>query len=361
MTYFRTTWNESLRFTGVALGLLVVLFLVFDSVEHARIVAAYHAESFYLARLAGVRLFTAIYLLLPLAGLFGPLTQLFLQMRRGELQALAAFGQSPVRRVLPFVMLGGLLGVSHMVFGATVAPWAAGRYRQMIDEEIKHKPEWGEKWRPSSVWYRGPSGIWRMERKDETDRTFQNVLHFRKDKDGSLQFVLEAERLAWNEGKWIWSNGRRISLDESVTFETLEEQLPETPRYFRYGWENGEELDPWKLTEQIEWNRKQGHSVAQLEGRQVIQWALPYLTCWFPLLAFVLVGAGERRQTGWIFGLAFGGALLAFVLLQAASRLAALGAIGVLPATALPVAVVAGGILSAYMLREFRKTYCFNR
>ena len=352
MTYFRTTWNDALRFTGLALAVLVVLFLIFDSVEHARIVAAYEAESFYMVRLAGYRFFTAATMLLPLAGIFGPLTLLFLRLRRGETQVLMALGQSTLRRALPFVMLGLLLATLQATLACTLAPWAAGRYRQTIDEDIKHKPQWGEKWRPAHEWYRGPSGSWRMERKDETSDSFRDVLHFRENPDGSLRFVLEAERLEWRDGKWIWHHVRRTSVDETEFLDRIEEHLPETPRHFRYGWEQGDELSPWDLAACIEWKTRQGHSVAKLETQQTMQLALPFLTFWFPLAAFAIAGSRKIPRGGRIFGLGFAAGLAAFVFLQATSHMAGLGWIGVSIAALIPGAFAGAAIFTALWTQE---------
>jgi len=283
----------------LALAALAAIYAIADLVEHARIVLAYRAPNFYLARLAWRHLPTALYQLWPVAIWAGSLATMIQMHERRETLALSSAGMTPRRRLLPFVALGFVATAAMYFLGETLVVPAEAAYRRTVDIAIKHKDRWGAKWRPHRLWTAGPSGVWRVEAGEGGD--LHGVILYRRNGDGAIVERLQAERLTWRAGHWEAAEALRFGAQGRSSPWPAEDvaRLPETPAHFTPIWAAPEEMTRRELQAAVVHRRRQ----SQDEAEYALAWwnrlAFPGFCLILPVLAVVSVG---RRQRPRAFG-----------------------------------------------------------
>ncbi len=350
MRYFHHILRQLFRAGTLSLLACLALYLVFDMIEHVRILLAYRAPMGLLFDLALAHVPTAVYHLLPIAVLLGNLSVMVGMSARNETAALAAAGQSPFRRALPFLVFALFVGALHFGWGEAAAPEGERLYRNLVDITIKHKDRWGEKWRPERHWYAGPSGHWRVERREKN--RLQGVSLYRMDAKGRLYETTDLAEMVWEERGWTVRSLVRRDRDGRV-LERMEKgraAFPETLRQFRMIWLSAEEMNLADLRRAVRIRRSQGLDSLGYETALWMRFSLPLLVPALVLLAFGAAWGRRRSRSNRAAGLlavslGVGMGLVGFLLVSIGKTVGEGGVCPPMAAAFLPVAVlwIAGG------------------
>jgi lipopolysaccharide export system permease protein len=352
MLYLLSVLRRILSASLLALLAGLALYLIFDLIEHVRILLAYRAEGGLLGDLALAHLPTAIYQLLPLAILLGSLSVMGEMARDREILALAAAGQSLARRLTPFALAGIMIGILAWTIGEYVGPQAETTYRNLIDIQIKHKHRWGAKWRPHRAWYAGPAGIWRIGGGSGAD--LRNVTLYHQDYDGSMLSIEEMIGLHHNGDQWIargWRQLDALGLETDAAPIRLM-ALHEEPEHFRMIWSDAQEMNTSALNHAISLRQAQGLDADGYRTERATRLAIPLLCILLPLSAPLVAwrrsAIGRRRGRLATLAVGIGLGLVIFLLLSIGRALASAGLLpaepAVLAAPLIPAVITALGL-----------------
>jgi|GEM_PF-6033011 len=357
MSYFAAVIRRMFASFAIAISAMWAIYMLFDTVEHIRIIRAYQAPSGRLLDLALAHSPTALYQLAPLALLLSSAAVMLGISRSAELTALLAAGQSLKRRFMPFAVFSLVVAVATFTLGERLVPAAQSRYVELVDLEIKHKNTWGDKWRMDRQWFHGPSGFWRIGGRRANDSLLTDVTLYRMSDAFSLEKLLEMKNLAYL-GKNRWQAEGLRQADETKMIQKQAQagaeilNFPETPRHFEYVWRTADEMKLAELSDSAELRRSQGLS----DRSYILSWhmRLAYVPLLFllPVLAAVIIWNRSflaRRPGVWMgIGLTLGAGLLVFFTLLAFKSAGEAGFISPGIAAFMPVIIGVGACICLF-------------
>ncbi|MFB6285165.1 MAG: LptF/LptG family permease [Candidatus Bipolaricaulia bacterium] len=257
-------------------------------------------------------------LALPIAVLFA----IFLALGRlghdRELIALQSGGISLRRLLLPFLMVGLVVGGADFVIGNEVAPWGNRQFLQAYTEMFlgsSSSPQIRD-----NAFFKGPNDrFFYVKRHDAESDVLHDVLIY--DQSGQLALtqdntypkVVTADRAQWDGTVWRLQSGVLHAIDEegriryTSRFESMEIRVGEAARQLVLEQRTPQEMSLGQLGERISAFRKTGRSAEALIVQYHAKIAIP-AAC----LVFALFGAplalllGPRgRAFGVILGVGF--------------------------------------------------------
>lgn len=329
MLYFASTFSRVMTASLWSLLAGLILYLLFDFLEHLRLILTYKAPYSELFVLALAHLPTAVYQLIPLALLIGSLAGSAAMARDRELIALLLSGQGLFRRSLPFLTCAAAAGLLMFVWGEWCTPFAERAYREHLDFSVLQlqRPEAAG---VNGRWFKGPSGIWRVS--GGSGRKLAGVSLYGFDRLGNLERRWDAESLIFEDGGWVAEGLKRLdSGNGAAKGQRLRlPALQEKPQHFQAYWRPPGELNLQGIFHVVELRREQGLDTLEYETESIMRLALPLLCLSMPLWALGMawrrgrVGRSSGRLVTMGLGMMIG---LVFFLAISAGRGAALAGI----------------------------------
>lgn len=293
MLFFFSTFKRALSAVCWFLLSFLFLYLIFDTIEHVRIILAYKADTSLLLKLAVIHLPTAVYQLLPVALFTGSAYVMLEMIHERELVVLLTSGQGRFKRALPFVAVCILVSLFMILWGDLVLPAAEQQYRYTVDIEIKHKNNWGDKYRPKKMWFSGPSGMWRIKKVEKN--TYYGVDLFHEDNTSGKKHY-KALSMIFAENGWSFS-GLRIFDDNTGEYRSIEKpgfKITEGEHHFEVIWDTAEEMNITSLVSAIRLKKLQGMDTSGYETSLYSRMALPMLAFFLPLLVMQLIWSKKQ-------------------------------------------------------------------
>lgn len=355
MLYFASTFSRVVAASLWSLLAGLILYLLFDFLEHLRLILTYKAPYSELFVLALAHLPTAVYQLIPLALLIGTLAGSAAMARDRELIALLLSGQGLFRRSLPFLTCAAAAGLLMFVWGEWCTPFAERAYSEHLNFSVLQlqRPE-GEG--VNGRWFKGPSGIWRVSGGSGSKLAGVSLYGF--DRHGELERRWDAERLSFEDGGWT-AEGLKHLDSASAAAKRQRLRLPalqEKPQHFQAHWRPPREMNLQQIFHVALRRREQGLNALEYETESIMRLALPLLCLSMPLWALGMVWRRRKvgRSSGRLLTIGMGMMMgLVFFLAISAGRGAALA--GLYP----PVPAILGipavsFVLGLFALRRTR-------
>ncbi len=316
--------RRTMRIVFLSLIGLVLLFSLFDMIEHVRVCLANAAPVIIVFDLFLLRLPTALYQMLPFAVLFGCLAVMMEMARTGEALVLHAAAQKECRGLLPFALTGLVAAVGMIAIGEWWLPPSENTTRLLMQTDVQHV-EPNENL--SGVrWVAGPSGVWRVgERRGDE---LSNVLLYPAEAVDGWGDPLEAEHLAWNGEGWSQLpeavDGSARKLD--ISADAIWAKALEPPEFFDARYPTSESMTAGRLLDYLAWMPAQIPARAAYATGLGLRGSLPLLCLLFPFLAArlawrraMLVRGGMGRVGTVMLGLVAGLVVFALVALGKAA------------------------------------------
>ena len=175
--------------------------------------------------------------LAPLSVLMAVLLTLGLLSRHSEIIAMKNSGISPIRIGLPLFVMGLIISVVLSAANLTVVPLSNQRADYVRYITIQKRPP-DIHFKQSRIWLRPDrERFMNIKFSDSKNSVLLGVNIYRLNKDFSITEIIDAERIQYNQGKWIVFNGTKRIFHpdgriESMPLEGFEISLNRTPEDF---------------------------------------------------------------------------------------------------------------------------------
>jgi lipopolysaccharide export system permease protein len=267
--------------------------------------------------------------ILPVAVLLAALLSLGRFARHHELTAMRVAGLSLFRIYMPIILFAIGLGAASFYLGEAVVPDANLRRKQIMNQEIKHKPE---RTRRQDVRYIGRGGrIYIIGSYDVPRATMRDVV-IQEFAAGRLARRIDARQAQWLDDQWELRGGyeRTFAGDRVVTtrFDRLALAAPEKPEDFAKEERDPDAMGFAELRRWIERFRQSGGEARPYLVDMHLKLATPFINVITVLIGAALSTRLRRGGTAVGFGLSLLISFLYYSLIRAAQ---ALGHGGALP------------------------------
>ncbi len=264
-----TRYVLRLFITAIAISLVafVSIFFIVDLIEQLdrfldRDVTPANIALYYVYYLPYIIVLTIpVSLLLASLYTFGQLA------RFGELTAMKASGLSLYRLLRPLLFVSALVSVGLFWAGEWLVPQSSMMRAEIKSEHVDMQGGEGRHVR-YDVYFRGEGGRQFYIRVFDGRRGVGTGIYVTEFRDGAIVGVLTAETAAWENGKWLLTNGveRRFQVGGGLTeynsFASKESvRWSETPEDFLRGHKRPEEMNYGELAQLIQNVRRGGGDV----------------------------------------------------------------------------------------------------
>lgn len=269
---------------------------------------------------------------LPVATLFGMLLSLSRLAKDGEIAALGAGGVKRSRLLMPFIVIGSIVGLVTFCTTESVVPYTNHEFQNILRSILLEDtmPTLEE-----NVFLRaGGDRFFYMEKVDSRTHEMQNVMIYETHKAGTPPRIITARAARMDAGVLRLSDGiihefgPEGYVDYEVKFKEMDVRMDQNLENFFGEQKTPSEMSRKELGDNIALFRKSGIKVDALVVDYQLKLALPFAS-----LIFVLVGSGfvtRQAKSGRLWGAAAStGVALAYYLLASLSR--SLGCNGNLP------------------------------
>jgi lipopolysaccharide export system permease protein len=228
--------------------------------------------------------------------------------KNNEIMAMKGSGVSLYRFMVPIMALAVLVAGASVLVGELVLPQAT-RTRTMI-EETSIKKRAHESIRNEPVFVR-PDGVMFIARRlNLGTNTLDEVTVERFGENNAPTMRLDAEKGIWEDGRWVFMNGRERTFEDGAEtvrpFETLVSDYTEpTPDEMSRRTLSPDEMSYRQLASYIDRLRASGNDPRELAVQLRLKVSFPFVTLIMTLLGGSLA-AGARRSG---FALSFAAAL----------------------------------------------------
>ncbi len=282
--------------------------------------------------------------------------------RHNELLAIKVAGISLYRALLPLLILSVLISFITMVFGEVVVPVANKKKREIRSFEIGRKTREGDVLR-RNLFVQGENGrIFHLGDYNIKAKTGNGVL-VQKIVENKLVEQIEAKKMSWKEGGWLFEDGReRIFPDSSSqlqgeeyrTFDKLFcADMRVNPEAFAERPKNPEEMGYFELSQYVKIRKSAGAEISRELTDLNSKISYPLIN--FIIVLFGAPIAANPRRSGMAVGVAITLfiAFCSYVIIKGALILGYNGTLS--PTLAAWVANILFAVLGAMLLIKAKK------
>lgn len=298
--------REYLKIFSLALLALVIIYLLVDFFEKIRKFVEYGAGALPVLAFFSLKLPRIVFEVTPLALLMATVLVLSYFSKTQEITAMKASGVSLIRVMTPLLGLGLIVGlVLFMANWSLIAK--ANRQANMIKQtQIEKKPQTGY-FRQHQVWLRLSSRtFFNVQLIEPSQNVMYGVSLYKLSPDFSLQEMLEAKELRYENGQWWMINGvhRTFGPDFIIHTEKFEARiviLNRNPEDFQNVMLREDEMTYQELEQVQQRLSREGFNARRYQVEMSSRVALPFIS-----LIMVLVGIPSGLRGGPRPGLAKG-------------------------------------------------------
>ncbi len=202
--------KEFLRTLGIILLIFLSVFLIADLFERLDEIIENHSSIILVIRYYAFKFPFMIFSVFPFAILFATLLTIRTQILHNELVAVTSNSISLYRVFIPLVLLGILLTLLTFAVNELVLPTTNQKFND-LGYEIKGKKNPVFKSSRDSiqeVWYRGAKNrFFNMDLIIKPSKELYKVTIYHLDNKFHLKERLDAQKVFYQDGKWIFFNG----------------------------------------------------------------------------------------------------------------------------------------------------------
>jgi len=228
--------REFLKILLFGLIVFTSIYFMIELIGRIEEAAEHGAHLYYLLLYFGYKLPGIVYQILPFSVLLSSILTITLLSRNNELTAIRAGGISLYRLTLPLMILGLLLSLLSFLANEFLLPYTNYQAKRVLRIKIKKRIPKGL-YKNTQIWYRGEDNtIWHIGLLSPAKRLMQDVIMLRFDEAHHLQERLDAPRVEWNQGRFIFYQGykrsflsdgslitRPFTQEEVISSETIED------------------------------------------------------------------------------------------------------------------------------------------
>ncbi|MBN2565064.1 MAG: LPS export ABC transporter permease LptG [Candidatus Eisenbacteria bacterium] len=307
-TLFRYVFGKVVRPLGLLFAISIGIFILVDLFDHAHSfidneVPFGVAFTYYLYYMPLIFVLTS-----PVVMLLATLLSVGSLSKNSEIMAMKGSGVSLYRFLVPVLTLALLVGAADILVGELLLPQST-RSRISIEEtRIKKKSE--QTIRNEPVFVRPDNVMFIARRLNTRTGTLEQVTveHFDRENESTMR--LDAESAVWQDGVWVFFNGRERTFEDGVervrAFETLRSDYYDpTPEELSRRRLSPDEMSYSELRSYITRLRASGNDPRELAVQLRLKVSFAFVTLIMTLLGGTLA-AGARRSG---FALSFAAAL----------------------------------------------------
>jgi len=293
--------KEYIRFFLITSVSFIALYLIVDFFEKIRMFLSNSASIIQIASYFFFSIPLIISLILPAAVLLATLMTYSSLSKFSEIIAMKANGISLYRISLPVLIFAATVAVSLFYFSELITPAAVQKAEHIIIAEVQKQKTLGF-FKQNELWYHSSNAIYNFKIFDVENNILRGVVINYINPDFTLQRRIDAERVEWKNGKWIFHNVLVTQFDSTHTpfLEKARQKiihLPEKPNDFKIIQKDAEKMGFFDLRKYINKIQSEGFDATRylvdLHGKI----AFPFVT-----LILVLIGISfstrSARQGG---------------------------------------------------------------
>jgi len=202
--------KEFLRILGIILLIFLSVYLIADLFERIDDIIQNYSSIFLVVRYYFFKIPFMVFNIFPFAVLFATLLTLRNFIMHNELIAITSNAISIYRVIIPIVILGIFLSFLTFAANELILPFTNQKFDD-LEYEIKGKKNPVYKPKKDSVqelWYRGSKNqFFNMDLLIKSSREIDKMTIYYLDDKFHLKERLDAEKVLYQNGKWIFLNG----------------------------------------------------------------------------------------------------------------------------------------------------------
>jgi len=307
--------KEFLKMTLLCLGIFVFIYLLVDVMEklddfNAAGVAANLIIWYFVFTLPFI-----IKQMIPVAILMGTQLTFGFLSKNNQLIAFKSSGVNMIRLSFPIILLSITSSLLLLILGEILIPYSNARAAEIWNYQVKKK-EPRAVLLQEKIWYKGDQAIYTFNNFNFKEQSAEGVILYFFDSKFDIRSRLDAEKVAWKNGAWIFKNGLEQSFhpDGSYSSQPFSEKsviLSESPEDFRYQEKSSEEMTYPELRAYIQKIQREGYEATRYIVEKNIRLAFP-VVCVVMALFGISLALRKEKGIGVAQGIV-GSLLVAFV------------------------------------------------
>lgn len=253
--------------------------------------------------------------MIPVAILMGTQLTFGFLSKNNQLIAFKSSGVNMLRLSFPIILLSLTTTLFILILGETLIPITNGRASEIWNVQVK-KMEPRAVLLQEKIWYKGDQAIYTFNKFNFKEQMADEATLYYFDSRFNLQSRLDAEKVVWKNGAWVFLKGLSQSYrpDGSYFSQPFSEKivnLSETPEDFRYQEKASEAMTYSELKAYIQKIQKEGYEATRYVVEKHIHLAFPVVCV---VMALFGISLALRKEKG--IGIAqgiVGSLLIAFV------------------------------------------------
>ncbi|MBI4799440.1 MAG: LPS export ABC transporter permease LptG [Desulfarculus sp.] len=291
--------REFLKLFGILVMGFVAIYTIFDFIEKADNFA--HAGvptsamlSFFLLQVPEITS-----LMVPVAVLMSTVITLGLMGKRNELVAVKSSGVSLFRFSLPILLTALAMTMAVALLNETILPRTKAKTNYIWDVLVEKRPD--KIFLKEKFWYKGQNSIYRVGFYDPETQSLADVVYYRFDKDFNLAMRVDARRVRYLGGRWVFFSGlmqQRLA-GGGYSGQAFEEQvvdLPEKPHDFTKLSKPSEEMSFGELVRFVKKIEDEGYDSRRYRVDLQSKLSFPFVCLIMALVGVPLALFKERGQ-----------------------------------------------------------------
>lgn len=257
--------KEFLRFFGITVISLILLFLIVDFFEKIRMFLGNQAT---VAQMASYFIFSIpmiIFYMLPASVLLATLLTYSSLSKSSEITAMKANGISLYRISIPPLMFALLISIFSFFFNELITPAAVQKTEHIIIVEVQKQKTFGF-FKQNEIWYHSENAIYNFKMFDVNNDVLRGITVNYLNPDFKLKARIDAETAEWKNDKWVFYNvlSTHFDKDDAPVLERSKEaviNIPEKPNDFKIIQKDAEKMGYFELKKYINKIQKEGYDV----------------------------------------------------------------------------------------------------
>jgi lipopolysaccharide export system permease protein len=307
--------KEFLKMTLLCLGIFVFIYLLVDIMEKLNDFNDAGVAGPFIIRYFVYTIPSIVNQMIPVAILMGTQLTFGFFSKNNQLIAFKSSGISMVRLSFPIILLSIAATLLILILGEILVPLTNARAAEIWNYKVKKK-EPRAVLLQEKIWYKGDQSIYSFHNFNFKEDSGEEISLFFFDAKFNLRSRLDAQRVVWRNGAWIFQNGLYQSFPEdgsylSQPFNQKILLLPETPDDLRTMEKSSEEMTYPELRAYIKRIEREGYDATRYIVEKQIRLAFP-VVCIVMVLFGISLALRKEKGIGIAQGIV-GSLLVAFV------------------------------------------------
>jgi lipopolysaccharide export system permease protein len=257
--------KEFLKFVGITVISLIVLFLIVDFFEKIRMFLSNQATPTQMASYFIFSIPMIISYMLPPAVLLATLLTYSSLSKFSEITAMKANGISLYRISIPPLVFAVLISIFLFFFNELITPAAVQKTERIIHAEVQKQTTFGF-FKQNEIWYRGENAIYNFKMFDVNKDMLLGITINYFNPDFTLKARIDAEKGEWKNNQWVFYNllSTHFDKDNVPVLERSKEEviyIPEKPNDFKIIQKDAEKMGYFELKKYVHKIQTEGYDV----------------------------------------------------------------------------------------------------